>query len=373
MNIGVDIRCFMTPYKTGVGEYAYELLQALFILDKKNKYYLFYNSAKDFSGVVPKWDQANVFFIKKAWPNKLFNLSQKLLAWPKINKLIGVELDWFFSPNISLVSLSSSVKQILTIHDLSFLHFPDCYSLKMRIWHKFLSPKKQCQKADIVLTPSKNTKQDIVNTYGVEAKKIEVVYPGLSSIFTKNDGEEVKNLPEKYILFLGTVEPRKNIVCLIKAFNSSDKLKRMGYKLILVGKIGWGEREVVRLILQSSDIIYLSYISAEQKVHLYKKAGLFVYPSLYEGFGFPVLEAMACGTPTITSNRSSLPEVASGACVLVNPNSVGQIKDSMETILTNNNLKNYLIDLGSKRAMDFNWTVAAERFLNILTSYENRN
>ena len=223
MNIGIDIRALMDENRTGVGEYIYELLNALFAIDQENQYFLFYNSNKDVSRNIPEWDKKNVHYIKFNWPNKLFNLSLLFFHWPKIDKLMGQKLDYFFSPNINFFALSRKVKHILTIHDLSFEYFPDCFDWKRRWWHKILFPKKVCQKADIILTPSDSAKQDVMDKYGIREDKIKVIYPGLSSIFKKDrviSPEEVTkkyNLPEKFVLFLGTIEPRKNIIGIISA------------------------------------------------------------------------------------------------------------------------------------------------------------
>ena len=133
MNIGLDIRSLMSTNRTGVGEYTYELVNALFEIDKENKYFLFYNSWKDVSEIIPKWKQDNVRLINTKIPNKLLNLSLFLFQRPKIDKIGSSDLDFFFSPNIHFTALSKKTKHILTIHDLSFEHFPECYSWKRRL------------------------------------------------------------------------------------------------------------------------------------------------------------------------------------------------------------------------------------------------
>ncbi|MEK7680877.1 MAG: glycosyltransferase, partial [Patescibacteria group bacterium] len=220
MNIGVDIRPLMAEKRTGVGEYTYELLDAIFEIDKQNQYFLFYNSRSDVSKNIPPWKQENVHYIIARWPNKLFNLSIKFFGFPKIDRLIKTPLDYFFSPNINFTTLSKKTKHILTIHDLSFKFYPEFYSSKQRLWHKITNPKKQCLRADLILTPSENTKRDIVDYYKILPEKIKVIYPGLSSIFANAmmDQEKTRqkyNLPNKYILFLCTIEQRNNIIGLI--------------------------------------------------------------------------------------------------------------------------------------------------------------
>src|SRR3989338_6148073 len=267
MNIGIDIRSLMSPVKTGVGEYTYELLNALFSFDRENQYFLFYNSYADVSPYIPQWHYDNVHYIVTRYPNKLFNASLHFFNKPYVD-LLGYQhnntttqqhLDYFFSPNLNFTALSKNVKHILTIHDLSFEFFSDCFSWKQRIWHQLVNPRGQCLRADIILTPSENTKRDVVEYYGVPAEKIKVVYSGLGAQFTVHSSEfigkirEKYNLPEKFILFLGTIEPRKNITGIVNAFRSSE-LRTKNYDLVIAGSLGWKYREIMRLIEQTPGV-----------------------------------------------------------------------------------------------------------------------
>ena len=348
MLIGIDIRPLMHPVRTGVGEYIYELLDALFKIDKQNQYFLFYNSSGDVLKNLPKWEQENVHYAGFKYPNKLFNLALLIFKQPKLDRLIlkkikqynnvtikqSDNLDYWFSPNINFTAISKKCRQILTIHDLSFEYFPDCFSLKRRLWHKILNPKKAYQRADMILTPSENTKRDVIGEYKISEDKIKVIYPGLSEKFRANSSEPIENLkkkynlPDKFILFLGTLEPRKNIIGLIEAFNASE-LRTIGYELVIAGAKGWKFKPIMDLIAKSDKVRYIGYVDMADKQGLYVLAGIFAYPSLYEGFGFPVLEAMFAGAPVITSNRSSLPEVVRDCAYLVNPNNVDDIAQGL--------------------------------------------
>lgn len=371
MNIGIDIRPLMEENRTGVGEYTYELLKALFEIDKENQYFLFYNSNKDVSKNIPKWVNANTHYIKFNWPNKLFNLCLLVFGWPKIDKLINKNLDYFFSPNINFFALSKKVKHILTIHDLSFEYFPDCFGWRRRLWHKILFPKKICQKADIILTPSQSTKQDVMEKYQIDGNKVKVIYPGLSAAFNKEilaSPEEVKrkyNLSEKFVLFLGTIEPRKNIIGILEAFQKNHNFFP-DYKLVIAGRKGWEYAPIMNLIDKQKNVQYIGYVEAKDKPALYSLADLFAYPSLYEGFGFPVLEALALGVPVITSNRSSLPEVAEDSAYLVNPNNISEIAEGLRFLLTDKKTAEFLKNKGRERARDFSWAKAAREFLSVL-------
>ncbi len=380
LNIGVDISPLTSSARTGVGEYTFELLNALFHIDTQNQYFLFYNAFKDVSGVIPKWDQDNVHFVHTRWPNKIFHLCVQFLQWPKVDQIIqkktGVKLDYFFSPNIGFQSISKSCKHILTLHDLSFEIFPECLSLRRRLWHAVLLPKKQCRMANIIFTPSNNTKRDSIDMYGISEEKVKVLSPGLSNAFVGQEikiSQEVKqkySLPEKYVLFLGTIEPRKNIEGVIHAFKMCPDLISQGYELIIAGAKGWKYKSILKSIEQTKGVRYIGYIDPAEKPSLYAGASLFVYPSLYEGFGFPLLEAMASGTPVITSNRSSLPEIAEGSAYYINPYNMSEIAEGMKKILQSSELSNFFVQKGFVQIKKFNWQKTAEQFLASLSSYE---
>jgi len=367
MNIGVDIRSLAHGHRTGVGEYTHGLLNALFSLDTENQYYLFYSGFRDVSHVVPKWEQDNVYYVAQRWPpNKFLHASIALFDRPKLTQMIPADIDVWFSPNLHFTSLPKKTKHILTIHDLSFEHFPDCFSWKRRLWHKAVNPKKQSKEADVVLVPSEATKRDIVETYGVSKEKVRVVYPGLErnrpEATRRKAVVEKYDLPEKFVLFLGTVEPRKNIIGIVDAYKKSG-VRDLGYRLVIAGARGWKSGRIMKEIEATPGVRYIGYVDAEDKSALYGLADLFAYPSLYEGFGFPVLEAMAAGTPVVTSNRSSLPEVAGGAAYLVNPYNVGEIARGMRQVLGNQELRDTYIERGKDRVKEFTWERAAKQWL----------
>lgn len=380
MNISIDIRPLMSPIRTGVGEYTYGLLNAIFEIDKVNQYFLFYNSHADVAKFIPKWEQNNVHFVQTKWPNKLFNFSLRLFKRPRLDKLMAKiskqNIDVFYSPNINFTSLAEKTKSILTIHDLSFEFFPEFYSLKQRLWHKIINAKKQCEQASVILTPSENTKKDIMKKYAIAGEKIKALYPGLDAGFntSANVAPNIKqkyNLPEKFILFLGTLEPRKNIIGLIEAFEKSFSKLSSPYSLVIAGTKGWRSKYIFQRIESSpikNQIKFIDYVDPADKPALYKAADLFVFPSFYEGFGFPVIEAMASGTPVITSNRSSLPEITEGAAFLINSSDTNAISEAMIKILNSANLKTYFKNKDLTQAAKFNWTTTAKNWLNTVNN-----
>jgi glycosyltransferase involved in cell wall biosynthesis len=396
MNIGVDARSLLEKERSGVGEYTYQLLGALFSIDKKNNYFLFYNSWKKVgSDFLSEWKNfRNVQFCEFHWPNKLLNFCFKFLRWPKIDRLIvnnsqftvalspagrgkgeGV-LDLFFIPNLNFVATSREVKRIITVHDLSFLRYPRFFSWKRRLWHWFVNPKKLIQSADKIIAVSENTKNDLMELYKVASEKVKVVYSGVGSSADVSDIEIVKrkyNLPENFILFLGTLEPRKNIEGLIRAFEilkQSSKFQVLSFKLVIVGPRGWLYKKILARAEKSplrDDIKFINYIAPEEKFAFYKLARLFVYPSFYEGFGFPPLEAATAGTPVVVSTNSSLPEVMGEAALMVDPNNPAEIAKVMAECLADENLRSSLIEKGKIQAEKFSWEKCARQFLSLIS------
>ncbi len=385
MNIGIDINPLLTSPRTGVGEYTFELLNALFTLDKKNQYFLFSNSfSKKHDDQI--WSQKNVHCIHTRVPNKIFHLVMQLTKRPYIDELLVKQyekknkikighLDVFFSPNIGFSSLSKKCKKILTVHDVSFELFPKCFSFKMRLWHKILDPKKQCEQAQNIFVPSENTKQDLMLLYNISPEKISVSPLGLSSCFASVDVfdpehlrlvKDKYHLPSKYIFFLGTVEPRKNILFLLQAFALFQKqfpVQASEYTLVIAGNNGWKYKPIQKSIAATPQVQYIGYVEERDKPLLYHGASMFVYPSLYEGFGLPVLEAMASGVPVITSNRSSLPEITSGAAYLIDPRNIQTLVTAFVRLSDSESLRHAHVSKGLNEAQKFSWQKSAEQFL----------
>jgi len=381
MNIIIDIRSLTDKKRTGVGEYTYELLDNIFHLDKTNSYYLFFNFFKKNSDNIPKWQQENVHFLQTKFPNKVLNLLL-LWKWVKLdkillqkinkanNKLPLEKIDYWFSPNINFVNLSEDTKHILTIHDLSFEFLPKCFSKKMLLWHSLIKPQEQAHHAHLVLTPSQNTKHDLVDIYHLNPNSIRVLYPGISKNFLDFLKTEVAveflqkkyNLPKKFIFFLGTLEPRKNILGLIEAYRKSNLINKHIH-LVIAGRRGWKYNKIISTIDKTRGVNYIGYVDAFDKPALYRLSSLFVYPSLYEGFGFPVLEAMISGVPVITSNRSSLPEIASEKVILVNPHNLFELKNAMVDNFRKKEENHFVVEDFAK----FNWEEMAKDFLEMLS------
>jgi glycosyltransferase involved in cell wall biosynthesis len=389
MNIGVDIRSLLEKERSGVGEYAFQLLDALFGTDKENQYFLFYNSFRQVDNLLPKeWRSlSNVHFCGFHWPNKLLNFCFKFLGWPKIDRMMDEKLDVFFIPNLNFVAISRGIKKIITVHDLSFLHYPRFFSWKRRLWHWFVNPRKLIRGCDKVIAVSENTKRDVAELYKVAPEKIDVIYSGVSGGEEIISVEAVKkkyNLPDNFILFLGTLEPRKNIEGLIRSFEifkQRYKLSAQGgsasggqatsYKLVIVGSKGWLYKKILVRTEKSpacEDIKFINYISPEEKLAFYQLAKLFVYPSFYEGFGFPPLEAARTGTPVIISTASSLPEIMGETALMVDPYNSVELAKIMAECLANHELRQRLAEKGKEQAAKFSWQNCARETSGILST-----
>jgi glycosyltransferase involved in cell wall biosynthesis len=389
MKIGIDARTLMDKYYSGISTYSLNLIQELLKKDQENTYILYYNSAKKIT--LPKF-KGDYEVVHTNYPNKIFNyLLQKRLAWPKLDKILG-GVDIFLAPHYNFLSLSNNTKKLLTIHDLSFLRYPEFFSSRKNFWHQAINIKKLIYSMDIIIAVSENTKQDIVELLGINEHKVKVIYSGLENDFhnireqievgtfinefNKQKLKKVKEkyqLPDKYILSLSTLEPRKNVETLILAYNkirdNYDNFKDI--KLVIGGAKGWKYKNIFETIKKSKyndNIIFTSYIENKDKPYVYKQAQVFVYPSFYEGFGFPPLEAMASSVPVVASFSSSLPEIIDKAGILVDPKSSDELVTAIVSILEDKNLRDYYIKKGLKRAQDFSWSSTAENYIKIFNN-----
>lgn len=353
MNIVIDIRPLMGGKISGIEIYINNLIENLLSIDQVNTYILFANASSNQKAFLPKIKSKNLTIIQTRIPNKILNFLLIALQWPKLDKLIlrhldrnphlkpesleKDQIDLFFMPDLRPSALSKGVKKILTIHDLSFLHFPEFFSLKTRLWYKLINPQKEILSADKIIAVSNFTKKDILQKIDYKGQ-IQVIHQGISENFCQNVKTDTKHvlqkhhLQEPYLLFLSTIEPRKNVNRLVEAFNLYKKKDPQSkIKLVIAGKEDQKIFSKVKLE-ENKDVIFAGFIEENEKEALIKGATAFIYPSLFEGFGLPLLEAMKCGTPIITSNTSSMPEVINDAGILINPEDIEAISKAIEDI-----------------------------------------
>ena len=264
----------------------------------------------------------------------------------------------------------TSCPAIVTAYDLSFLRYPAYFRPANRLYLRMLTGLS-CRRARQVIAISSSTKNDLMGYFGLPAERVTIIYPGCEPQFRPLPAAQVeefrtaKGLPEKFVLYLGTLEPRKNVATLVRAFAA---VRRPGLKLVLAGAPGWLVQSLYDAVEQASlagDVILPGYVPAEEKPLWFNAAHLFVYPSEYEGFGLPVLEALACGAPVIAANSSSLPEVAGAAACLVPPGDPAALADALRTLLQDGARRADLAARGPAQAATFSWPVAAERTVDL--------
>ncbi len=354
MQIGIDIRSTLKT-KTGIGRYTINLISALADIDKESRYYL-YSRKKllDFKKRLPKLPARNFYhcvdYFKKGHDGVL------------------PDLDIFHTSSYDLSRPKKARKFIITIHDVIIKAYPYGHSGKT-IKEIDEQLKRVLGEADLLIADSYNTKSDLMKFYSVPNPKIQVIYPGVYAAQMSLRGAERRSNP--YILFVGTVEPRKNIQGLIKAFNWLKKEHGMPYKLIIAGMKGWMYEDIFKEYEKSDfkkDIIFKGYVNDLELAELYKNAAVFVYPSFYEGFGFPILEAFSYGVPVVTSKTSSCGEIAGDGALLINPESYREIGEAISKIINNDSLRQGLVEKGFERVKEFTWQKTAREFLNNFTN-----
>jgi glycosyltransferase involved in cell wall biosynthesis len=258
---------------------------------------------------------------------------------------------------------------VITIYDMSFIRFPATHSAARRIYLRWMT-KAAARKASRILTISEHAKSEIVNLLGVHEDKIDVALPGVSLDFERPSDIEIKefkrreNLPERYLLYLGTIESRKNLQTLLRAYAILPE--RPAVKLVLAGGAGWGIQEVDHLIQSlalDKDVLKTGYFDRSKQAYLYSGAEAFVFPSLYEGFGMPVLEAMACQTAVIASDSTSLPEIVGSEGILVPATDVNAWREAMTLLLRDSSRRTSLALQGKQRSLQFRWQETAHQTL----------
>lgn len=355
------------PNRVGSSEFCFQLLSKLSKIDTVNEYSVLLpvEPSSDMPKETEKWKYV-VIQSKKLWT--LLGLSRKLKNY---------KLDVFFSPTHYLPLYTSS-PSVISIFDVSYLYFPNLFKKKdlyqLKLWGGY-----SIKKAQKIITISNSSKNDIIKMYKVNPDKVTVIYPGIkiqNSEFTIQNMEELKKkfgIDSKYILFVGTLQPRKNIIKLIEAF---AKLKEKDFNLVIVGKKGWHFEEILNAPKKynvEDRVKFLDSVSDEDLPGFYKNALCFCLPSLYEGFGLPILEAMQYGCPVATSNVSSLPEAGGDAVVYFDPENVEDITKALHSLVNDEELRNKLVKKGYEQIKKFSWEKTARETLKVLEEVGNKH
>lgn len=370
MNIAIDIRALSNRRLSGIGNYIYNSIKNIVEQDLTNEYWLFSSGLKD--NISPWLDikKENVHHLHYKIPNKLLHASILAGFGPKIVRKIPADIDLIWLPNLNFYKYDSKIPTVLTIHDLSFLHSHEFYSLKRRIWHKLINVRKLVNSADKIIAVSENTKRDIIRFFTVPEDKIKVINPGVS--VTKMDNQSAKkliekfNLKNKYFIYVGTLEPRKNIINIIQAFDRIKK-KYSDVDLVIVGSKGWVYRNVINMINKRDYIHYLNYVKSPEKDALYFLSQGLIWPSFYEGYGFPPLEATFHKVPVISSYKTSLPEIMKQQALYVDPYNVSDTYQLIDQLLSDKKLKNNIIQSAENFTIP-DWSKQAKKILEILNN-----
>lgn len=341
---------------TGIGNYTFQLIKGLNILLNREKPTLINYQLTDLNLPNPN------LIIKNPFP-----VNHTYFWYPYLTfKLEQSDFDIIHNPSQVPTYFRFSHPSVMTVHDITTITVPESHAYITRLNDMFLL-KKTLKNVNYIIADSENTKKDLLKNFPISPEKIHVVHLAADPIFRQIDLIESSQLDNqfsidyKFILFTGTLEKRKNVLNLIKSFYL---LKREGFphKLVLAGKCGNIHNQLKQLIYNlnlMNDVIFTGFISNEELVYLYNTADVFVYPSCYEGFGLPPLEAMSCGCPVVCSNTSSLPEVVGDAGILVNPYSIEDIKNAMKTVITNTDIRNKMSRKGKERSQLFSWEKCA--------------
>jgi glycosyltransferase involved in cell wall biosynthesis len=371
MKIAVNC-CYYGETSGGIKEYIYNLVINLVKIDSVN-HYIFYVSVDD----INYWKKTMPSDINyKIFPfPRNFKIRRSLLQnnfWKKEEKI--EKFDLFHSPFFHLPT-TLKCKKVITVHDLRFIHYPHSYPF-LRLSYLKYTVKKSIAAADKVISISYSTKNDIINYYGTEEDKIIVVHEAINR--NKFSEKRIENYnstilaanqlnSQEYFLSVGHLEPRKNYLKLIKAFLELKQDKMISEKLVIVGKKNYKFKKVISLIKKTKSVIYLEFVDDLDLLFLYKHAKLFIFPSIYEGFGFPPLEAASFGIPSVVSNVSSMPEVCGDGALYFDPNSIKDIKSKIIMMLDKNMYKN-IQQKAEHNLLRFSWEKNVKETIKI---YQN--
>lgn len=340
--------------RTGVEWYSHFLIAEFKKLVPADTRVILYVQSEPLADLLPLPPNWEIKILR--WPFRFWTIFR--LSW----EMLMSKPDIFFSP-ANIFPFFTPAKTFTTIHDIGFKRFPECYSAgerrlqdfgTKRALKKSNTPLRQGSAGQAIFVPSEFTKKELVEVYGADAQKITVTPLGYSPLSLDKERRGEVDIKKPYFLFLGRKDEKKNIAGIIAAFKLFS-VKNPGYSLVLAGP---GKK-----IPAVAGMTELGWVSKENAGALMKNAEAFIFPSLYEGFGLPILESFAAGTPVITSNYASMPEVAGDAAFLVDPKNPQEIADAMEKITKNPAFKEELIERGKKRLQAFSWAKCAEKTL----------
>lgn len=330
MRIGIDIRSLSGSPITGVGTYLQGVLSGLATgaigSSMEHEYVLWHTGM---TPVVLSGDKRIV--LHRRIPNKVLSALWSITHRPHFATLFP-RIDFTWLPNLAVYPFRHSVPYGVTVHDLSFLHYPGWFSLKRRLWHRLVQVRGLLSQAQIIITVSESTRDSIKQFFPELAQRTMHVIPPAISLVEENP-DALRDVPDEYIVYVGTLEPRKNVDAIIMAFKQIARAHPR-LQLVLVGAFGWSVSSLVHTMRHEPRIKWLRYLSQTDKEQVYAKARVCIWPSFFEGYGFPPVEALARGVPVIVSYRTSLPQVLRDHAVYVNPYNAGELAKVLDEVLT---------------------------------------
>jgi len=350
----------------GVSKYTYNLIEQLSRIDSQNEYVIFVN--KSFKPFV---SNQNFHFVKSRINTTIpiIRIFWEQVILPFL--LVRHKIDVFHSM-VNVLPFWCPAKSVVTIHDLIAIECAESRNFKKNLYHKLMA--KTTKKANRIIAVSSSVKKGMHDYFGIPEKKMHVILEAAGKNFKPLNQKSIKafqkarNLDFPFILFVGTLEPRKNIKCLIKAFSLLKHKDKIKHKLVIVGGKGWLYDEIFNTINKlnlQDEIIFAGSVDHSELPLYYNAADLFVFPSLHEGFGLPPLEAMQCGCPVITSKLSSLPEVVGDAAIKINPHDTNDLANAMQRVLANDKLRKQMAKNGLSQAKKFSWQKNARQTLEV--------
>lgn len=355
LTIGIDVRP-LSYRLTGIGYYLKHLLDAMQVAKSPHRFFLISNTVIDYEVTNPRWQKVEGGLAKKLTSTLWMQTRVPLLA-------LRLKLDIFWSPRHHLpLLLPPRTRCVVTIHDIVHRRYPETMSRANLLVERLLM-NASIRRARTIITDALSTRSDLQSWYGINKDKIRVIYPGVPPLpdHLPEDAGNAMDFPDKFILFVGTLDPRKNFEGLFRAFEMMEP-QQYGLHLVIAGGSGWKNSVFFEKLTQSPLRGYVrltGYLTRPRLAELYRRAVCLVLPSYYEGFGFPILEAMAMGTPVVTSTVSSLPEVAGDAALLVDPGDIQGLSNAVLSLVCDPKLRNRLIQAGKQRTRTFSWSDCA--------------
>jgi len=364
MNIVVNTQLLLKNKLEGLGWFTYETLKRITHNHPEHTFYFVFDRPYDYDFV----------FAPNVKPVILRPASRHPVLWylrfewllPKLLKKLNADL--YLSPD-GWSTLRSNVPCVQVIHDLNFEHYPKDIPFSIRHYFRYFFPRC-AHKAKFIATVSEYSKTDLIKTYKIPAEKICVVYNGCNKVFRTWDEETNSKTRHNctggapYFLYVGALLPRKNIQRMFQAFDKFKEKDKQNVKMIIVGEKMWWTKEISNAYNNmkfKEDIVFLGRLESELLSKVYAAALALTFVPYFEGFGIPIIEAFNCGTPVITSNCTSMPEIAADAAILVNPFNIHEIAQAMQDISINHNLRKQLIEKGHKQKLNFSWDASADK------------